>query len=62
TELFRSPEVPRGNITVDAHDGVVTLRGHVDSEGSREDLAQIVGNVAGVRHVRNDLELSPAAP
>jgi hypothetical protein len=60
TELFRSPEVPRGNITVDAHAGVVTLRGQVESAGTRHDLAQIVGNVAGVRDVRNELELAPA--
>jgi osmotically-inducible protein OsmY len=60
TELFRSPEIPRGNVTVDARGGVVTLRGQVDSQGMRDDLEQAARNVLGVHDVRNELQLLQA--
>ncbi|MDP9400199.1 MAG: BON domain-containing protein [Actinomycetota bacterium] len=61
TELFRSPEIPRGNVSVEARRGVVVLHGEVDSQGMKDDLAQLAGNVRGVRQVRNELELLPRA-
>ncbi len=61
TELFRSPEIPRGNVSVEARRGVVVLHGEVDSHGMKDDLAQLASNVRGVRQVRNELELLPRA-
>ncbi len=60
TELFRSPEIPRGNVSVEAHQGLVTLHGEVDSQAMKDDLAQAARNVRGVREVRNELVLLQA--
>ena len=52
SELFRDPEVPKGDMNIDAAAGVVTLRGTVDA-GLVEDLAVRVGAVEGVVRVEN---------
>ena len=52
SELFRDPDVPKGQMNIDAAAGVVTLRGTVDA-GLVEDLAERVGAVEGVVRVEN---------
>ena len=52
SELFRDPEVPKGQMNVDAAAGVVTLRGTVDAAWV-EDLPIRAGAVEGVVRVEN---------
>jgi len=41
-------------ITVETHQGVVTLRGKVDTQVEKKDLESIVQRTAGVKKVIND--------
>ena len=52
TEIFRDADVPKGQINVNAEDGVVYLRGEVQ-EDLIETLEQQARNVQGVRDVQN---------
>ena len=61
TEIFRSPEVPKGKINVNAVDGVVELRGEADRPEMVRDLEEQVRNIPGVLDVRNMLHV-PEAP
>jgi hyperosmotically inducible protein len=45
------------NIRVDAHDGVVTLRGQVDNVGQRNAAAAAARSVKGVKSVQNLLTI-----
>jgi osmotically-inducible protein OsmY len=53
TELFRDPEVPKGDINVNAENGVVFLRGQVSDETLVEALGKSARKVQGVRGVEN---------
>ena len=53
TEIFRDPEVPKGQINVNAEDGVVILRGEVDRPELIRDLEEMTRNVKGVKGVEN---------
>jgi osmotically-inducible protein OsmY len=61
TEIFRSAEVPKGKINVNAVDGVVELRGEADGPEMIRDLEDQVRNIPGVQDVRNMLQL-PETP
>jgi osmotically-inducible protein OsmY len=61
TEIFRDPDVPKGQINVNAEDGVVYLRGEVERTEMIDDLGQAARNVQGVRRVENLLHV-PASP
>jgi hypothetical protein len=61
TEIFRSADVPKGKINVNAVDGVVELRGEADRPEMIRDLEDQVRNIPGVRDVRNMLHL-PETP
>ena len=61
TELFRDPDVPKGNVNVNAEDGVVYLRGEVESWQLVNDLEDAARKVAGVKDVENLLHL-PGMP
>jgi osmotically-inducible protein OsmY len=52
TEIFRGAEVPKGQINVNAEDGVVYLRGEVEPDLAQE-LAAKAGQVQGVLGVEN---------
>lgn len=52
TEIFRDAEVPKGQINVNAEDGVVYLRGEVQPD-MIEDLAAKARRVQGVLGVEN---------
>ncbi len=57
TELFRDPEVPKGQINVNAEDGVVYLRGEVATADLIDDLVEKTRSVVGVRDVESLLHL-----
>jgi hypothetical protein len=57
TEIFRAPEAPKGEVSVSVEDGVVYLRGELDSGDRINALAEAAGEVSGVRGVVNLLHL-----
>jgi osmotically-inducible protein OsmY len=61
TELFRPDDVPKGQINVNVENGVVVLRGEVDSWEMVDDLVKKAREVQGVRDVENLLHL-PGQP
>lgn len=61
TELFRDADVPKGQINVNAYEGVVQLRGEVPSPDLLKKLAERARKVQGVRDVENLLHL-PGTP
>jgi osmotically-inducible protein OsmY len=66
TEIFRDSDVPKGEINVNAEDGVVYLRGEVTQPDMIEDLETKARNVQGVLGVENLLHApgqeAPAKP
>jgi osmotically-inducible protein OsmY len=61
TEIFRARDVPKGRINVNAEDGVVVLRGEVQTPDLIDDLVEKTRKVQGVRGVENLLHL-PGTP
>jgi osmotically-inducible protein OsmY len=61
SEIFRDDYVPKGQINVNAQEGVVQLRGEVPSEEMVSDLVEKTRSVEGVRDVENLLHL-PGSP
>ena len=61
TELFRDADVPKGDINVNAENGVVFLRGEVADEGLVEALGKSARKIQGVREVENLLH-TPGTP
>jgi osmotically-inducible protein OsmY len=62
TELFGRPDVAKGKIVVNVEDGVVVLRGEVDSSEQMTELAQMALRVPGVAGVQNLLHLPQEPP
>jgi hypothetical protein len=60
TEIFRSPDVPKGQINVNAQRGVVQLRGELPSPELIDGLVKRTLAVQGVRDVENLLHLPGA--
>ena len=60
TELFRSDDIPKGQINVNAQDGVIQLRGEVP-EDMIDDLVEKARSVQGVLDVENLLH-TPGQP
>ena len=57
TIIFRDAEVPKGQININAEDGVVTLRGEVPDETMLNTLVERTREIAGVRRVESLLHL-----
>jgi gas vesicle protein len=57
TEIFRDADVPKGQIDVNAQEGVVQLRGEVPSQDMLNDLVEKTRKVQGVRDVESLLHL-----
>jgi osmotically-inducible protein OsmY len=57
SELFGSGEVPKGNIVVNSANGVVQLRGEVDSNELIDDLVARTRRVGGVKDVESLLHV-----
>lgn len=60
SEVFRDRAIPDGAINVDAHEGVVTLRGELPSADLIERVVEATERVEGVRRVRSLLHPPPA--
>jgi osmotically-inducible protein OsmY len=60
TEIFRDADVPRGQIDVNAENGVVVLRGEVGKPELIRDLEEKTRKVQGVREVENLLSTPTA--
>lgn len=58
TEIFSDPDVPKGQVDVNAEDGVVILRGEVENEKLIQDLEERTRSVQGVKGVENLLHVS----
>jgi osmotically-inducible protein OsmY len=61
TEIFRDAEVPKGQINVNAENGVVVLRGEVEQPDLIKDLEKKARKIQGVREVENLLH-TPGTP
>jgi osmotically-inducible protein OsmY len=61
TEIFRDAAVPKGQINVNAENGLVVLRGQVEQPELISDLEQKTRKVQGVRDVENLLH-TPGTP
>jgi osmotically-inducible protein OsmY len=61
TEIFRDADVPKGQINVNAENGVVVLRGEVGTPEMIRDLEDRARKVQGVQEVENLLHL-PGTP
>ena len=57
SELFREESAPKGQISVNAANGVVQLRGEVEQPELIDELVQRARSVQGVRDVENLLHL-----
>ena len=63
SELFREDKTPKGQISVNAANGVVQLRGEVEQPELIDELVQRAHSVRGVREVESLLHLpGEAAP
>jgi osmotically-inducible protein OsmY len=64
SEIFRDADAPKGDVSVNVEDGVVNLRGQVDSPDEIRRLEQAAREVDGVRDVENLLHApdEPAPP
>jgi osmotically-inducible protein OsmY len=61
TEIFRDPEVPKGQINVNVQKGIAQLRGEVPDPDMLEALVEKTRKVQGVREVESLLHL-PGTP
>jgi osmotically-inducible protein OsmY len=61
SEIFRDADVPKGQINVNAEDGIVVLRGEVERPELMETLVEKTRKVQGVREVQNLMHL-PGTP
>ena len=56
SEIFRDPDSPKGQVSVNVEDGVVYLRGELDDEAKVEGLREAAARVEGVRGVESLLQ------
>jgi osmotically-inducible protein OsmY len=57
SEIFRDRNEVKGKVNINAEEGVVVLRGELDSQDLIDDLVNAVRDVDGVRNVENLLHL-----
>jgi osmotically-inducible protein OsmY len=53
SELFREPDIPKGDLNVNVEKGTVVLRGHVDSDAMKGRLGVKARSIQGVKRVEN---------
>lgn len=61
TQLVEDNTVKAREVKVETYKGVVQLSGFVDNQDQKDRAAQIASNVAGVREVKNNIEIKPMA-
>jgi hypothetical protein len=59
SEIFRPADAPKGDVNVDVHDGIVTLRGTIDSHTKLQELVEVAQEIPEVRIVRNIVNVRP---
>ena len=57
SEIFREDDAPKGSVNVNSENGVIYLRGEVDSQERIDSLGAAARKVAGVKEVKNLLHL-----
>jgi len=62
SEIFREADAPKGQVNVQAIDGVVELRGQVNDQSTVDELEKRTRQVTGVRDVRNFLHAPGQTP
>ncbi len=62
SEVLGEPDVPKDKINIDVSDGIVALRGEVESRDVMQSLDAKVRAVTGVREVQNLLHLPGEPP
>jgi gas vesicle protein len=64
SELFADPRIPKGKININVEEGVVVLRGEVDTSGEADELIRKAQRIPGVARVDSLLHLpgEPAPP
>ena len=58
-KLAGDPDVKGGADDVTVHDGVVTIRGRVDTERGKSKATKLAKKVKGVKQVDNELQVGP---
>jgi osmotically-inducible protein OsmY len=53
SQLFREPDIPKGDVNVHVENGAVILRGHVDSDAMKSRLSIKARSIQGVDRVEN---------
>jgi len=61
TRLSKDEMANKANVDVDTKDGVVTLHGTVNSAAERTHIGSLASRTTGVKHVENELTVSPEA-
>jgi hypothetical protein len=61
SELFGRPEVPKGRINVNAEQGVVVLRGQVETTEQIDQIEEATRQIEGVTRVENLLHVAGTA-
>ena len=56
---FRKAGVPKGQVSVNADNAVIYLRGHLESDGQIEELVRATHAIEGVNGVKNLLHTQP---
>jgi osmotically-inducible protein OsmY len=57
--LTTDPQVKGGALDVTVHDGVVTIKGSVDTEKGRDRSTKVAKKVKGVKDVDNEIVIGP---
>lgn len=60
--ITTDPDVKGGGLDVAVKDGVVTLKGRVDTERGKERATKLTKKVKGVKQVDNQLVVGPPTP
>jgi osmotically-inducible protein OsmY len=61
SEIFRDPDVPKGQVSVNVESGIVFLRGEIEDRATIERLREAAAGVDGVRGVESLLH-TPGEP
>jgi osmotically-inducible protein OsmY len=57
SEIFRDHDAPKGSVNVNSENGVIYLRGEVDTQEQIDSLGTAARKVSGVKEVKNLLHL-----
>jgi osmotically-inducible protein OsmY len=60
-KLATDPDVKGGALDVAVHDGVVTIKGRVDTDKGKSKASKLAKKVKGVKQVDNELQVGPPA-